>query len=238
VTSNIIAIITFAYVLVIGFFYRARAVAEAEGDIFNISIEAFVRRRYFDRWTTQGRRQHAFTLDRRLEQKLDSLEGEDAISGALRDLQAVLDLQALLPVQMAERELEKVEKMLEAHNYRAKWQKYWLSWRFLQIRDRLKEGLHRYDALLENAKDLLEASSESFEALRLMMAKTNARDIIENEEDTLAEIRSYIGETQANRAGHPRGAADDEGVTLADVRSYIERMQANRVGHPRGAADV
>jgi hypothetical protein len=128
ITANIIAIITFVYVLLIGVSYRAREIAQAAGDIQNITIEAETRRAVFDHWLKDPAR--ARTPIR-----------ESAIGPAREEIHRLFS------------QLSQVIPGLWTQSGQ-KWYVFWIGWKFVHSRDRLKESLERFDALFESVKAL------------------------------------------------------------------------------------
>lgn len=144
ITGNIVGIITFVYVLTIGLSYRVTAIARAEADIRNMRLEIAVRSVNIGQW-----------------QKAALMIGAGpAATGVLKS---------------AETEMVRLEDLSRSIIHpgglgKRRWYAYWLSWRFIRNRDKLRESLDRVDVLLASSKALAE-----YVALNhlMMLTRTN-----------------------------------------------------------------
>jgi len=139
ITSNIIAIITFIYVLLVGLFYRGALLRGADNDIRMMVQEISIRHVSFKHWEKQSSGQIsdeslAVTLKVELELK--------ALKKKLRELGHPI-----------EEDQHEVQTMPERKSY----SHYWRGWKFVHDRDELREMLGRFDALLGMAKVLAES---------------------------------------------------------------------------------
>jgi hypothetical protein len=149
-TGNIVGIITFAYVLIIGLSYRASAIAHADGDIRNLAVEAMARHGTLDHWLEESTRIS-------MTSKLPTTAPTSQISQAkTRKIRAMLGA-----TRDAREELDKLQIFLatvmgESGRARGGWWKYWVGWRFVRKRDELRGRLARVDVMLAYAKAVSE----------------------------------------------------------------------------------
>lgn len=231
VAGNVIGVITFVYVLFIGLSYRATTISRAHADIHNMLIEARIRQQVLEQWQWEQEKvpmeqqvscgSYQVTQEARavLQPILEAIRR--VLNGNQSQWRYLLGLGWTTVVFMkvsGVRRVPPVQPISDLEKVLRDWNEtrpiFWLGWRLLRDRQRIREALDRFDTLLGYAKALAETGvrrrkeDEEIEGLREPQRERDEPIIIDDacsptvtESDGQAKVNSSQQHPNQSRSG-------------------------------------
>ncbi|KAF2748884.1 hypothetical protein M011DRAFT_485531 [Sporormia fimetaria CBS 119925] len=156
ILANVIGIVTFAYLLLVGLSYRADTIAHAEADIRKIELEAQIASVRFRQWKDEMETPKLFPLSCYITTATAHIE----LHSLRISLFSYIGLKDLLlrvannPDRASLTPYATTFELFAHPTTVGRFLRFWFNWRFVRRRNQLSEGLERFNALLEGAQSM------------------------------------------------------------------------------------